>query len=105
MHFLMYLVVVAFQAPDSGAFVITLGKDTIGMERYTRTADRLVDDMVMRDRAPVISRHLVATLGADGLISHIELDNKPVAASAVSPTHAVGRYTKAQAFVALTRHG
>src|SRR2546430_4569236 len=43
------------QAPDSGAFVITLGKDTIGMERYTRTADRLVDDMVMRDRAPVIS--------------------------------------------------
>src|SRR6266550_3746389 len=83
MHFLMYLLAVALQAPDSGAFVITLGKDTIGMERYTRTADRLVDDMVMRDRAPVISRHFVATLGADGLISHIELDNKPVVASAV----------------------
>src|SRR2546430_3877449 len=77
MHFLMYLLALALQAPDSGAFVITLGKDTIGMERYTRTADRLVDDMVMRDRAPVISRHFVATLGADGLISHIELDNKP----------------------------
>jgi len=68
MHFLMYLLAVTLQAPDSGAFVITLGKDTIGMERYTRTADRLVDDMVMRDRAPVISRHFVATLGADGLI-------------------------------------
>src|SRR5438445_758738 len=69
MHFLMYLLAVALQAPDSGAFVITLGKDTIGMERYTRTADRLVDDMVMRDRAPVISRHFVATLGADGRLT------------------------------------
>src|SRR6059036_3899623 len=105
MHFLMYLLAVTLQAPDSGAFVITLGKDMIGMERYTRTADRLVDDMVMRDRAPVISRHFVATLGADGLISHIELDNKPVVASAVSPIHAVGRYTKDEAFVDLTRNG
>src|SRR5438046_3140398 len=105
MHFLMYLLAVTLQAPDSGAFVITLGKDTIGMERYTRTADRLVDDMVMRDRAPVISRHFVATLGADGLISHIELDNKPVVASAVSPMHAVGRYTKDAVFVELTRNG
>src|SRR5256886_13366504 len=90
MHFLMYLLALALQAPDSGAFVITLGKDTIGMERYTRTADRLVDDMVMRDRAPVISRHFVATLGADGLISHIELDNKPVVASAVFRVDAAG---------------
>jgi len=105
MHFLMYLLAVTLQAPDSGAFVITLGKDTIGMERYTRTADRLVDDMVMRDRAPVISRHFVATLDADGLISHIELDNKPVVASDVSPIHAVGRYTNDEAFVDLTRNG
>jgi len=105
MHVLMYLLGVALQAPDSGAFVITLGKDTIGMERYTRTADRLVDDMVMRDRAPVIFRHLVATLGADGLISHIELDNKPAVASDVSPIHAVGRFTKDEAFIDLTRNG
>src|SRR5438477_9273892 len=105
MYFLMYLVAVAFQTPDSGAFVITLGKDTIGMERYTRSADRLVDDMVMRDRAPVIYRHLVATLGADGLISHVELDNRPVVASDVSPIHAVGRFTNDEAFIDLTRNG
>src|SRR5438309_10483891 len=105
MYFLMYLVAVAFQTPDSGAFVITLGKDTIGMERYTRSADRLVDDMVMRDRAPVIYRHLVATLGADGLISHVELDNRPVVASDVSPIHAVGRFTNAEAFIDLPRNG
>src|SRR2546425_4061648 len=105
MHVLMYLLAVALQAPDSGAFVITLGKDTIGMERYTRSADRLVDDMVMRDRAPVIYRHLVATLGADGLISHVELDNRPVVASDVSPIHAVGRFTNDEAFIDLTRNG
>src|SRR5207245_7729416 len=46
-----------------------------------------------------------AALGADRLISHIELDNKPVMASAVSPIHAVGRYTKDEAFVDLTRNG
>jgi hypothetical protein len=105
MHFLIYLVAAALQAPDSGAFVITLGKDTIGMERYTRTADRLADDMVMRDRAPVILRHLVATIGADGLISHLEVDSKPVLASDVSPIHVVGRFTNDEAFIDLTRNG
>src|SRR2546427_12297589 len=54
---------------------------------------------------PIFSRHFVPTLGADGQISHIGLDNKPVVASAVSPIHAVGRYTKDDAFVDLTRHG
>src|SRR3989442_14325390 len=105
MHVLMYLLAVALQAPDSGAFVITLGRDTIGMERYTRTADRLVDDMVMRERAPVIFRHLVATLGADSLISHVQLHNKPVVASDVSPIHAVGRCRIDKAFIELTRSG
>src|SRR5207247_9582440 len=103
MHFLMYLVAVAFQAPDSGAFVITLGRDTIGMERYTRTADRLVHDMVMRDRAPVIFRHLVATIGADGLLSHVERDNKPAVASDVPPIRAVGPPPNREACIALTR--
>ena len=105
MPILMYLLAVTVQAPDSGAFVITLGKDTIGVERYARTADRLVDDMVMRDRAPVIFRHLVATLGADGLISRIEFDTKPVVASDVAPIHAVGRFTNDEAFIDLTRNG
>ena len=95
----------ASQAPDSGAFVITLGADTIGMERYTRTADRLVDDMVMRDRAPAISRHLVAELGPDGLITRLEVDNKPIVASGVSPIHIVARFTNEEAFIDLTRNG
>src|SRR6267154_4575230 len=86
-------VALAAQAPDTVALVITLGQDTIGVERYTRTADRLVDDMVMRDRTPAIVRHLVADLGPDGMISRIEVDNKPVIASDVSPIHIVARFT------------
>ena len=97
-------VALAAQAADSGAFVITLGHDTIGVERYTRTADRLVDDMVMRDRAPVIVRHIVAELEPDGLITHLELDNQPVVTSDVSPIHIVARFTQEEAFVDLTRN-
>ncbi len=105
MYVLMFVLATVIQAPDSGAFVITLGQDTIGAERYTRTADRLIDDMVMRERAPVIVRHLVATLGADGMISNVELDNKPVVASDVSPIHIVARFTTEEAFIDLTRNG
>ena len=50
------------QAADSGAFVITLGTDTIAVERYTRSRDELRDDMVLRDRSPVTTRRLVAML-------------------------------------------
>ena len=93
------------QAPDSGAFVITLGKDTIGVERYTRTVDRVVDDMVMRDRAPVISRHFVGDLGADGLITRLEVDNKPLGSTDVPASHVVARFTKEEAFIDVTRNG
>jgi len=93
------------QSPDSGAFVITLGKDTIGVERYTRTADRLVDDAVMRDRAPAIARHFVADLGPDGLISHLDLDTKPLGATDVLASHIVARFTKEEAFIEFTRAG
>lgn len=93
------------QAPESGAFVITLGKDTIGVERYTRTAERVVDDMVMRDRAPVIARHFVADLGPDGLIGHLDLDTKPLGATDVPATHIVARFTKEEAFIDVTRSG
>jgi len=93
------------QAPDSGALIITLGKDTIGVERYTRTADRLVEDMVMRDRAPVIARHMVAELGSDGLITHLDLDVKPLGTTDVPPSHIAARYTKEDAFIDVTRNG
>ena len=112
MYRIIVLLIVALMAPhvvpaqaDSGAFVIMLGKDTIGVERYTRTADRVVDDMVMRDRAPVIARHLVGDLGADGLITHLEVDTKPLGTTDVPPSHVVARFTKDDAFIDITRSG
>ena len=101
----LLLLASVFQSPDSGAFVITLGKDTIGVERYTRTADRLVDDMVMRDRAPAVARHFVGDLGPDGLITRLEVDNKPLGTTDVPPSHVVARYTKDEAFIDVTRNG
>ncbi|HEV2750922.1 MAG TPA: DUF2911 domain-containing protein [Gemmatimonadales bacterium] len=101
----LFLLAGVLQAPDSGAFVITLGQDTIGVERYTRTADRVVDDMVMRDRAPVIARHLVGDLGADGLITHLDVDNKPLGTTDVPASHVVARFTKDDAFIDVTKSG
>ena len=105
MHFLIYLLAALAQAPDTGAFVITLGKDTIGVERFTRTADRLVDDMVMRDRAPAITRHLVAQLGADGTITSLAFDTKPVGPPDAPPVHTAARYTGDEVYIDLTRDG
>lgn len=93
------------QAPETAAFVITLGKDTIGVERYTRTADRIVDDMVMRDRAPVIERHFVGDLGPDGLITRLDVENRPLGTTDVPPSHIVARYTTEDAFIDVTRNG
>src|SRR5690242_16748296 len=101
----LLLLASVFQSPDSGAFMITLGMDTIGVERYTRTADRLVDDMVMRDRAPAVARHFVGDLGPDGLITRLEVDNKPLGTTDVPPSHVVARYTKDEAFIDVTRNG
>ena len=106
MHTVLYLLVALHtQAPDSGAFVVTLGKDTIGIERYARSADRLVDDMVVRDRAPAIARHFVATLGPDGSITRLELDNKPASGAGTPTLHGVATFKTEEAFFQLTRNG
>ncbi len=103
MH-LLFALLTALQAPDSGAFVITLGKDTIAVERYTRTADRLVDDVVLRGRAPVIVRHFVATLNPDGSVARLELDNSAPGDPTRPPFHGVARFTTEQAFFDVTRN-
>ena len=55
----------AAPAPERGAFVVTLGADTVAAERYTRTATRLEGDVFQR--APVARvTHYVITLDAQG---------------------------------------
>src|SRR6266851_5170554 len=75
----------------SGAFVVTLGKDTVAVERYTRTADRLEADAILRDRAPSVHRHFVATLGPGGTVKMFVLANRPAGQPTAKPLLAVAQ--------------
>jgi hypothetical protein len=60
------------QAADSAAFVTRIGSDTLAVERYVRTADRLQGRLVVR--SPRTSfRDYVATLRPDGTVSRMEV--------------------------------
>lgn len=54
----------AINAPETGAFIVRLGDDTVAVERFTRTADRVEGDIVLRSPARI--GHYVITLGPDG---------------------------------------
>ncbi len=58
-----------------GAFVVTLGHDTIVAEQYTRSGTTVEGDMLVRGAA-VIQRHYSGTLNADGTMAHFEMTNK-----------------------------
>jgi hypothetical protein len=74
-------------------YLALLGRDTISVERVTRTGDELVSDEV--DRFPrVRRRHTTITLGADGGIRHLEMDIRtPSEPSAQQVRHVVADVT------------
>ncbi len=57
---------------DSGAFVVRLGKDTVSLEQYTRTATQLRGEYVLRTPRSV-HRIYTADLNPDGTIRRLEL--------------------------------
>jgi hypothetical protein len=58
-------------APETGAFIVRLGSDTVAVERFTRTEDRLEGDLVVRTPNTRIA-HYVITLGPSGLPTRAE---------------------------------
>lgn len=58
---------------DSGAYVVTFGPDTIALERYARTADRLTGEMVSRIPRTVVTRY-EARLNPDGSVSSLRTE-------------------------------
>ena len=58
---------------DSGAYVVTFGPDTIALERYTRTADRLTGEMVSRIPRTVMTRY-DARLNPDGSVGSLRTE-------------------------------
>src|SRR5512140_848730 len=58
---------------DHYGFIARLGRDTVSVERVTRTGNMLVSDEV--DRFPrVRQRHTQIDLGPDGGIRHLAMD-------------------------------
>jgi hypothetical protein len=65
----------AAQSPDRGAFVSRLGTDTVSVETWTRTADRLTGDrVVVVPRTELV--HYAATLAPDGRIMSLEFTSR-----------------------------
>lgn len=64
------------QAPDRAAFITRLGTDTVAVESFTRTAERLVGDRVIRTPR-VTLLHYEATLGPDGTVTTFEASSRP----------------------------
>ena len=57
---------------QSGQFVVRLGRDTLAIEQYTRTADSLKGEQVTRSPRTV-HRLFTATFGPDGRVTRYEL--------------------------------
>ena len=66
------LVLPAVLAAQTGQFLVRLGRDTLAIERYTRTADRLEGEQVVRSPRTV-HRLYTATFGPGGAVERLEL--------------------------------
>ncbi len=72
------------ELPASGQFVTQLGIDTLAIERYTRTADRLEGDVALRSpRIRVV--HYSAALDATGKMTSLALTVRRPTAAAAAP--------------------
>ncbi len=66
----------ALASNDSGGFVVTLGADTVSVERFRRTPTTLEGDIVLRVPQTRVL-HYSATLGADGSIIDYQSSLRP----------------------------
>lgn len=68
---------------DRGSFVTTLGRDTVVLESFTRTAARVDGAIVVRVPGTVLLRYTVE-LAPDGAPTHSVLDVQPLGTSVVA---------------------
>jgi hypothetical protein len=103
--FLVFSASAAGAQQERGAFIATLGNDTVAVERFTRTRDRIEGDYLVRSpRARVV--HYVATLTPAGTVSRYELSVRPLTPGApVAFSNAVMVVASDSARVTLTRNG
>jgi hypothetical protein len=93
----------AMLAAQEGAFVIRLGRDTVGLERVTRTAGQIRGEYVLRAPRPVHALY-TADLRPDGSIRRFELITHNIAGGpGPAETRAVVEITGDSATLTLPR--
>jgi len=90
-------------AAQTGQFVVRLGNDTLAIEQYTRTADRLQGEQVLRSPRTV-HRLYSATFGSGGAIARFELVTHNVSGGpGPAETRAAAEFTGDSAVVTVPR--
>jgi hypothetical protein len=72
-------------ASVSGVFITKLGSDTVSIERYTRSGDKLVGDLLMRGMPRVRVIHYVADIAPNGMIKAMTINTRPVGSDSTTP--------------------
>jgi hypothetical protein len=77
---------------ESGAFVVTLGRDTTVIEQYRRSGITIEGDMLVRTQRAVVARHYIGTLNANGTMARFEVVNRQAANAQGPVTHIVSTF-------------
>ena len=89
------------QQTAAGAFIVRLGSDTIFVEQYARTPDRLEGDQISRLATRTTVRHFVATLDSHGNITRYEVTGRSAGEGAAPAQRASITFTGDSATVQL----
>jgi len=74
-----------------GAFIVTLGTDTVVIEQYSRTKATITGDMLIRGGI-VTQRHYSGTLNADGSMARFDMTNRNAGNPQAPVTHFVATF-------------
>ena len=88
-------------APETAAFVVTLGTDTVAVEKYTRTADSISGELVSRSPRTV-TRSYRAWLNPDATVRRVEMTSR-VPGSRQPPTVTAATFTADSVFTRVQR--
>ena len=100
---ILSLAIPSLLAAQSGQFIVRLGTDTLAIEQYTRTTDRLQGEQVLRSPRTV-HRLYTATFGPGGAIARFELVTHNVSgAPGPAETKATAEFTGDSAVVTVPR--
>ncbi|HEU4561248.1 MAG TPA: DUF2911 domain-containing protein [Longimicrobium sp.] len=89
------------QQDESAAFVVTIGNDTLAVEKFTRTRDRITGEVVSRSPRTV-TRSYTAVLNPDGTVQRVEMTSRSPAGNQ-PPTVTHVDFTADSAFTRIQR--